>query len=58
MGVDPILDESQVYYTKVQDVNQLQVLTVQSRDAPFVQSTNVLLCPLLIFWGHALAGMF
>ena len=41
MGVDPILDENLVYYTSVQDVNQLPVLTAQSRDVPFVQSTNV-----------------
>ena len=41
MGVDPILDERQAYYTSVQDVNQLPVLTAQSRDVPFVQSTNV-----------------
>ena len=41
MGVDPILDEFQVYYTKVQDVNQLPLFTAQSRNVPFVQSTNV-----------------
>ena len=41
MGVDPIPDVSAVYYEKVQDVNQLPVLTAQIRNVPFVQSTNV-----------------
>ena len=41
MGVDPIPNVLIVYYEKVQDVNQLPVLTAQSRNVPFVQSTNV-----------------
>ena len=41
MEVDPIPYVLSVYYEKVQDVNQLPVLTVQSPNIPFVQSTNV-----------------